>query len=213
MKTPKRAKGLKERGLIFVISAPSGAGKTTLLRKVMKQLPDLQFSVSYTTRPRRSNEQPGKDYHFVSPSVFDRMLRRGEFLEWTEVSGSCYGTAKPEIQRLISGGKDLILDIDSRGARKIMREMNPVVLIYILPPSIKTLTQRLVARNLDPPQIVKLRLANIRKEMKEAWWYHYLIINNHIEEAADKLKSIFIAERCRRDKPALLKKKKIVPEG
>ena len=212
MVTPRRVKRRKGRGLIFVISAPSGAGKTTLLREVMKQVPDLQFSVSHTTRPRRANEQAGKDYHFITSTVFDRMLRRGGFLEWTEVSGNRYGTAKSDLERLIAKGKDLILDVDSRGARRIMEEMDPVVLIYILPPSINILTRRLSERNLDPPQMIRLRLANIKKEMKEAWWYHYLIINDKIEEAVEKLKAVITAERCRRDKPALLEKNKIVRE-
>jgi guanylate kinase len=209
MVTPGGVKRQKERGLIFVISAPSGAGKTTLLREVMKQVPDLQYSVSHTTRPRRANEQAGKDYYFIDPSLFQEMLTRGEFLEWTEVSGHRYGTARAEIEKLIARGKDILLDVDSRGARRVLKEMNPVVLIYILPPSVRILTRRLVQRNLDPPRIIRLRLANIRKEMKEARWYHYIIVNEKIEEAVERLKAVLIAERCRRDKAAILKKKKI----
>ncbi len=199
--------------MIFVISAPSGAGKTTLLREVLKQLPGLQFSISHTTRPPRANEQPGKDYYFITSSEFDNMLNRGQFLESTEVSGNRYGTAKTEIKRLIARGEDLVLDVDSRGARKVLKEMKSVVLIYILPPSIKILTRRLVRRGLDPPQVVKLRLANMRKDMKEARWYHYLIINDSVEEAVEKLKAIVVAEQTRRDKPAILKKMRIVQEG
>jgi len=210
--TPKGVKRRKERGLIFVISAPSGAGKTTLLREVMKQLPDLQFSVSHTTRPPRANEKAGKDYYFITPSVFDRMLTRGEFLEWTEVSGNRYGTAQAEIERLIARGKDILLDVDSRGAKRVLKEMNPVVLIYILPPSARTLKRRLFERNLDAPRIIRLRLANIKREMKEALWYHYIIVNEKVEEAVEQLKAIIIAERCRRDKPAILNKKKINEE-
>jgi guanylate kinase len=209
MTTAGRAKGQKERGLIFVISAPSGAGKTTLLREVMKQLPELQFSVSHTTRPPRANEKPGKDYYFINASVFRRMLTRGEFLEVTEVSGNHYGTARAEIEGRIARGKDILLDVDSRGAKRVLKEMKSVVLIYILPPSVRALKTRLFERNLDTPRIIRLRLANNRKEMKEARWYHYIIVNEKVEEAVERLKAIIIAERCRRDKPAILKKKKI----
>jgi len=212
MKEPEKPNRRQGSGIIFVISAPSGAGKTTLLREVVKQLPDLRFSISHTTRPPRANEERGKDYYFISPSEFEKMRSRGEFLEWTEVSGNRYGTAKTEISRRIAAGKDLLLDVDSRGAGKVLRELETVVLIYILPPSLRVLTRRLTGRGLDSPEVVRLRLANARKEMGESRWYHYLIVYDRVDEAVERLKAVIMAERCRRDKPAILRKMRILRE-
>ena len=200
----------KERrgGLIFVISAPSGTGKTTLVRGVMKQIPDLRFSVSYTTRSPRANEREGEDYYFVSPSLFQKMVEKGEFLEWAEVLGNRYGTALESVNSLASKGIDIILDIDTQGAKKVTEKMDQAVLIYILPPSLKVLQERLVKRGLDSPEIIRLRLANARRDIEEAHWYHYLIVNERIEDAIEKLKAIIIAERCRKVKSSILEEKK-----
>jgi len=196
------------KGLFFVISAPSGTGKTTLVRKVMEELPDLHFSVSYTTRPPRTNEREGEDYYFVSLSVFQKMVERGEFLEWAEVLGNRYGTALTSVNDLASEGKDLILDIDTQGAKKVKEKVDRTVLIYILPPSLEALHERLVKRGLDSPEMIQLRLASARRDMEEAHWYHYLIVNDRIEDAIEKLKAIIIAERCRRIKDSILDEKK-----
>jgi len=196
----------KGRGLVFVISAPSGTGKTTLVRRVMGQLPNLRFSVSYTTRPPRANEREGEDYHFVSPSVFQKMVERGEFLEWAEVLGNCYGTARVNVKALESEGIDLILDIDTQGAKKVMEKVDQPVLIYILPPSLEVLGDRLVKRGLDSPEMIHFRLANARGDMEEAHWYHYLIVNERIEDAVEKLRAIIITERCRKGNDLILKK-------
>ncbi len=201
---PKR----KERGLVFVISAPSGTGKTTLVRGVMKQIPALRFSVSYTTRSPRANEREGEDYYFVSLSLFQKMVEKGEFLEWAEVLGNRYGTALESVNRLASKGIDIILDIDTQGAKKVMEKVDQAVLIYILPPSLNVLQERLVKRGLDSPEIIRLRLANARRDIEEAHWYHYLIVNERIEDAIEKLKAIIIAERCRRGKSSILEEKK-----
>ena len=202
----------KRGGLVFVISAPSGAGKTTLVRRVMEQLPNLQFSVSYTTRPRRSNEQEGEDYHFVSPAIFQGMVERGEFLEWAEVLGNQYGTVRVDAKNLESKGIDLILDIDTQGAKKVKERIEQEVLIYVLPPSIKVLRERLITRGLDSPEMIEFRLANARKDIEEAHWYHYIIVNEKIEDAVEKLKAIIIAERCRRSKNFILEEKKRIWE-
>jgi guanylate kinase len=195
------------KGLIFIISAPSGAGKTTLVRGVMEQLPDLRFSVSYTTRSPRANEREGEDYYFVSPSVFQKMVERGEFLEWAEVLGNRYGTALASVSQLVSKGMDLILDIDTQGAKMVMEKVDQTILIYILPPSLEALRERLVKRGLDSPEIIQLRLASARKDMEEAHWYHYLIVNEKIDDAIEKLKAIIIAERCRKVKDSILGEK------
>jgi guanylate kinase len=202
----------KGEGLVFVISAPSGAGKTTLLRRVMEQLPNLKFSVSYTTRPPRSNEHEGEDYHFVSPAIFGEMVERGEFLEWAEVLGNRYGTARVDVKNLESNGFDLILDIDTQGAKRVKEIVGQAVLIYVLPPSMKVLRERLMTRGLDSSEMIEFRLANARRDIEEAHGYHYIIVNEGIDDAVEKLKAIIIAERCRRDKSFILEEKKRVWE-
>ena len=203
----------RKGGLVFVISAPSGTGKTTLVRRVMEQITGLRFSVSYTTRSPRANEREGEDYYFVSPSLFQKMIEKGEFLEWAEVLGNRYGTAASGINRLASKGIDLILDIDTQGAKKVMEKVNQAVLIYILPPSLEMLRERLVKRGLDSPEMIEYRLASARGDIEEAHWYQYVIVNERIEEAIEKLKAIIIAERCRKFKASILEEKKREWEG
>ena len=199
--------GEEGEGLIFIISAPSGAGKTTLLRRVMEELPDLRFSVSYTTRSPRANEREGEDYHFISPSIFQKMVERNEFLEWAEVLGNRYGTARENLSLLESEGVDLILDIDTQGAKRVVEQIEPAILIYVLPPSLESLQERLTKRGFDSPERIRFRLANAKRDMEEARWYHYVILNDRIEETEEKLKAIIMAERCRKNKNALLEEK------
>ena len=194
-------------GLVFILSAPSGAGKTTLIKRVMEQLGGLQFSISYTTRSPRTNEEEGKDYHFVPPSTFQQMVERGAFLEWAEVLGNYYGTAMPDLQGLASEGIDLILDIDIQGAQKVLQQFGQAVSIFILPPSPEVLKERLLRRGLDASYVIERRLANSRKEIGEAHRYHYVILNETLEEAVETLKSIIIAERCRKDKRSIFDRK------
>jgi guanylate kinase len=192
------------KGLAFVISAPSGTGKTTLVKEVIQQLPGLQFSVSFTTRLPRPNEREGEDYHFVSHAVFQRMVEKNKFLEWAEVLGNRYGTPRPDLKKLESEGIDLILDVDTQGAKKAMKEIDQPILIYILPPSLKVLRERLLNRGVDSLEMVKFRLSNARKDIEEAYWYHYVIVNDRVGDAVEKLKSIIISERCRRNKNLII---------
>jgi guanylate kinase len=198
----------KGGGLVFIISAPSGAGKTTLVREVIRQLPGLQFSVSFTTRLPRPKEKDGEDYHFVSHSVFQRMVEKNEFIEWAEVLGNRYGTPRPDLKKLESEGMDLILDIDTQGAKKVKNEIGQPVLIYLLPPSLKALRERLINRGVDTPEMVRFRLSSARKDMEKAECYHYIIVNDSVEEAVERFKSIIIAERCRRSKQLILEENK-----
>ena len=198
----------KGKGLIFIISAPSGTGKTTLVKRVMEDVPGLRFSVSYTTRSSRAGEQEGEDYHFVSPAVFQGMVKRGEFLEWAEVLGSRYGTPRVDRIALAAEGIDLILDIDTQGAKKVREKVDSSVLIYLLPPSLEDLEDRLVKRDLDSPERIKFRMANAKKDMKEARQYHYVIVNDRLEEAAEKLKAIIVSERGRKRKESILEERK-----
>jgi guanylate kinase len=200
-----REKGM---GLVLIISAPSGAGKTTLVKEVIPRLPGLQFSISFTTRLPRANEKEGEDYHFVSHSVFQKMVEKNEFLEWAEVLGNRYGTPRPDLKKLESEGIDLILDIDTQGAKKVMKEVDHPVLIYILPPSLKVLRERLINRGVDSLEMIKFRLSSARRDMEEADGYHYVIVNDRIGEAVEKLKSIIVAERCRKSKNLILEENK-----
>ena len=196
------------RGLVFIISAPSGTGKTTLVKEVIQQLPGLQFSVSFTTRLPRPNEREGEDYHFVSHAAFQRMVEKNEFLEWAEVLGNRYGTPRPDLKKLESEGIDLILDVDTQGAKKAMKEIEQPLLIYLLPPSLKVLRERLLNRGVDSLEMVKFRLSNARRDIEEAYWYHYVIVNDRIGDAIEKLKSIIISERCRRNKNLIIEENK-----
>jgi guanylate kinase len=198
----------KGGGLVFIISAPSGAGKTTVVREVIRRLPGLKFSVSFTTRLPRPNEKDGEDYHFVSHSVFQKMVEKNEFLEWAEVLGNRYGTPRPDFKKLESEGTDLILDIDTQGAKKAKNEISQPVLVYLLPPSLKVLRERLINRGVDSLEMVKFRLSSARKDMEEAEGYQYVIVNDSVDEAVDKLKSIIVAERCRRSKHLILEENK-----
>jgi len=200
-----REKGV---GLIFIISAPSGTGKTTVVKGLMEQVSGLRFSVSYTTRLPRPSEKDGEDYHFVSHSVFQKMVERKELLEWAEVLGNCYGTPRADLKKLGLEGIDLILDIDTQGAKKALKQIDQPVLIYLLPPSLKVLRERLMNRGADSLEMIKFRLSNARRDMEEAHWYHYVVINDKIEDAVEKLKSIIIAERCRRIKDLILEENK-----
>ncbi|HUL23575.1 MAG TPA: guanylate kinase [Thermodesulfobacteriota bacterium] len=197
---------MKERGigLVFIISAPSGTGKTTLVREVIHQLPGLQFSVSFTTRLPRPDEKDGMDYHFISHSAFQKMVERNEFLEWAEVLGNRYGTPRPDLKKMELEGLDLILDIDTQGAKKVTKEIAQPVMIYLLPPCLRVLRERLINRGMDSLDRVKFRLSQARKDMEEAYGYHYVIVNDTLEDALEKLKSIIIAERCQKGKNKIL---------
>ena len=189
-------------GLLFVISAPSGAGKTTLCREVMRRVPDLRLSVSYTTRQPRTGEVEGRDYWFVTESVFQRMIQEGAFVEWARVHGHLYGTAREDLQHLMAAGTDVLLDIDTQGARQIRQSVPGGVFIFVLPPSWDVLQKRLRGRNADQEEEIQRRLARAREEIAEYRQYDYVIINEDLEDAVRDLESILFAERCRRERYA-----------
>jgi len=191
---------MTNEGLLYIVSAPSGTGKTTLLKRVMDYFPDIRFSISYTTRPPRPDERDGRDYHFISPQHFQQMVEKGAFAEWAEVLGNRYGTALNSIRESRSQGVDLILDIDSQGARQMKERFDEGIFIFILPPSLKILEQRLKARGVDEQEVIQFRVTKARDEMEQARWYNYIIVNDRVEEAVEQLKSIIIAERCRRER-------------
>ena len=178
-----------------------------MVKRVMQEVQGLRFSVSCTTRLPRSNEHDGEDYHFVSPFMFQKMIEDGQFLEWAEVLGNRYGTPLVDVRKLKEEGVDLILDIDTQGAKRVKEKVGSAVFIYILPPSMKHLEDRLVSRGLDSPHMIQVRLASAGKEIGEAHWYDYVIVNEKIEESILKLKAIIVAERCREEKKAMFGEK------
>jgi guanylate kinase len=191
-------------GILFVVSAPSGAGKTTLVRKVIEQLPGVNLSVSCTTRAPRPEEQEGIDYFFITRDEFNTMEREGKFIEWAHVHGDLYGTPRANMVKL-QHGEDLVLEIDTQGARKIQEELHDGVLIFIRPPSLEVLQERLQTRGGDSEEAMQARLHNAQKELDQMGWYDYIVVNDDIEEATRQLASIIIAERC--------KTARVLPEG
>ncbi|HUL00924.1 MAG TPA: guanylate kinase [Nitrospirota bacterium] len=188
---------MTQQGILFIISAPSGAGKTTLCKEVVDILPNLRHSVSYTTRPFRLGEVPGRDYFFVSQAEFEEMIAAGEFAEWAEVHGNYYGTAIKSLVECRALGIDVIMDIDCQGARQIKERYREGVFIFILPPSFHELRRRLDLRNSDSTEVKERRIRAAAEEIKEARWYDYVIVNDVYSKAVEELKSVLIAEQCR----------------
>lgn len=186
-----------KKGNLFVVSAPSGAGKTTLCQRLRELLPDIRFSVSYTTRPPRKGEINDVHYSFVDEEEFRTMISEGEFVEWAEVHGNFYGTSRKRIEDIINSGFDVLLDIDVQGARKIKDKFPQSILIFVLPPSMKALKDRLSKRMTESEDIMKRRLQNAIDEIKEFINYDYVIINDILDEAVKDMSCIIKAERLR----------------
>jgi guanylate kinase len=189
-------------GLYIVVSAPSGTGKTSILREFLKMYPNLLFSVSYTTRPRRPGEKDGKDYYFISEEAFKDKLDRGEFAEWEENYGYLYGTSSKTMKEFLQKRFDLVLDLDWRGAKTLKKNYPGGVFVFILPPSTSELEKRLRGRGVESKQDIDKRLAKALDGIKETIWYDYLIFNDNLETAVDTLRSIYVAEKSRRERLA-----------
>ena len=187
----------KRRGIIFILSAPSGAGKTTLYSRLKKIYPEIKLSVSCTTRARRSGELNGRDYRFLTERQFKALRTTGQFAEWAKVHDYFYGTPKRPLDRNIRAGRDVLLDIDVQGARKIKQAYPQAVSIFLLPPSLTELKRRLAARGTDQNEMIRRRLANARGEISEIMLYDYYVVNREVSEAARLLSSIVEAERAR----------------
>lgn len=185
------------RGGLIVISAPSGAGKSTLLSRLLKAVENLAYSVSHTTRAPRPGEQHGKDYFFVSVEDFYRMRERGEFLESAHVHGNFYGTSKRYIEEELSRGRDILLDIDVQGASMVNQIMPQAALVFIMPPGYETLSNRLRSRGLDKAEDIEKRLRNATAEVIRFREFHYVIINDDLDQATTALVSIVQSERIR----------------
>src|SRR5438132_3712771 len=187
----------KGRGLLFIVSAPSGAGKTTLVERLVEQTPHLKMSRSYTSRPAREGETDGVDYNFVTRERFEAMVAVGEFLEWADVFGNLYGTSVADTERVLESGCDLVLVIDVQGARKVRRRGIETSAVFVMPPSLDVLEQRLRGRSKDSDQAIAQRLQIARQEVAAFVEYDFLVINDELTTAVDRLRSIVLGERAR----------------
>lgn len=185
------------RRILIVVSAPSGAGKTSLCEEVVRRIPDLAHSISYTTRAPRSHEVAGRDYHFVDEATFQRMVKAEDFAEWASIHGHFYGTPRDLLDAQLAAGRDVILDIDTQGAAQLRQVYSEGVFVFVLPPSWEQLEERLRTRQSDSPEEIERRLRKAREEMKYFNEYEYVIINDVFERAVGDLCAIIVAERSR----------------
>jgi guanylate kinase len=185
----------KSRGSLFIVSAPSGAGKTTLCRQLVKTLPNLGFSVSFTTRRPRPGEVNNRDYTFISREEFRSKADQGEFIEWAEVHGELYGTSKKRVEELLAEGNDVILDIDTQGAMQIKRKHEDDIYIFVLPPSLRILRKRLETRMTDSEQEIDRRFKRATDEIKTYREYDYVIMNDNLDDAVREFEAIIISQR------------------
>lgn len=188
-----------KRGMLLVVSSPSGAGKTTLCRRLVRDFPELRFSVSYTTRAQRTGEVAGVDYHYVSDAVFDQMVAEGAFAEWAHVHGKRYGTAVPAVRAGLEQGAHVLFDVDYQGAERLLQQFPAdALLVFILPPSIAVLSQRLRGRGTDTPEVVAARLRKAREELLHYPSYHYLVVNDELDRAYAELAAVYLVTRAAR---------------
>jgi guanylate kinase len=187
----------KHKGILFVVSGPSGAGKTTLYKKAISVLPNLRHSVSFTTRPPRPGEVNDRDYTFINKDEFMAMVHKGEFAEWAEIHGALYGTSKKRLKEIVDSGVDAILDIDVQGVIQIKEEFPGGVYIFILPPSLEVLRERLEKRMVNAREEIEKRLEVAVEEMKRYRKYDYVIVNSALGDAFAELESIITANRAR----------------
>ena len=182
-------------GHLFIVSAPSGAGKTTLVRLLLEKDPGIRVSISSTTRPPRTGENDGREYHFVDVQYFLEMVSRGDFLEWAEVHGNYYGTSRRWIEAEMTAGRDVLLEIDWQGAQQVRKAFPSAIGIFILPPSLEELKSRLSGRGTDSAETIARRIAAARDEMRHVDEFDYVIINDDLQQALDNLRSIVSASR------------------
>lgn len=186
---------MDKKGHLFIISGPSGAGKSTVIKAILEKQRDLRYSISCTTRPPRGNEQDGVDYYFITKAAFEKKIDAGQLAEWAEVHGHLYGTSATYIDETIAHGQDVLLDIDVEGARKLFVKYPEAISIFIAPPTMRKLEERLAERDTDPPEAVELRLKNAEAEMAQASRYDYILENDDLAETVSRLEAI-IRKAC-----------------
>ena len=187
----------KRQGLLLVVSAPSGAGKTTLCREMANRVADLQYSISYTTRAPRAGEVNGKDYFFIAEGEFMQRIQRNEFAEWARVHHNLYGTHEGFLRRTMDGGTDVLLDVDVQGAQQLKKRFPEGIFIFVLPPSMDVLMERLRDRRSDTAEEIERRFQVARKEIQNFKDYDYIIVNDEIKKAVRDLESVILTERLR----------------
>jgi len=191
----------KKAGTLIVLSGPSGAGKGTICSNLLKSDDSLNLSISMTTRSPRGSEVDGVDYYFVSKEEFEKRISNDEFLEYAQVHGdNYYGTPKDKVEDVLKKGEDIILEIDIQGALKVKEKMPEGIFIFVMPPSMRELRDRLVKRNTETKEKIVERFRNAYKEINEVTKYNYIVINDEVELAVDKVKAIILAEKCRVDR-------------
>jgi guanylate kinase len=188
------------KGLFIIVSAPSGTGKSSICQRLLQACPEIKFSVSYTSRPPRPNEVNGKDYYFISREEFQARIDQGEFVEWIENYGNLYGSSRKTMEAFLHDGKDLLLDIEPRGARKIKQTFKGGVYVFVLPPSRSELLNRLEGRGCETDEVIQNRFDQSESELKEISWYDYVIFNKDLETAVNQLISIYVAQKCKRSR-------------
>jgi guanylate kinase len=189
------------RGLMLVLSSPSGAGKTTLSRKLLESDNAIDLSISVTTRPPRPGEVDGRDYHFIDRARFDAMIKRGELLEWAQVFGNGYGTPRAPVEKALAAGRDVLFDIDWQGTQQLSgKAPGDLVSVFVLPPSVPDLEQRLRTRAQDAPDVIRSRMAKAADEMSHWAEYDYVVINRRVTDAFDDVRAILGAERLKRER-------------
>ena len=186
------------KGVLFVVTGPSGTGKTTLVKHALSKLSHVSFSISATTRPARSNEVDGKDYHFYDTSTFKSLVENREFLEWAQVYDNFYGTPKAPIISALKSGESIILDVDPQGAAQVRSCMPECVSIFILPPSISTLETRLRSRNTDSEEVIAARMLQIRDQLQHCQNFDYLLVNDDLQSAQDHFLALIVTALLRR---------------
>ncbi len=186
-----------ERGKLIVVSGPSGAGKSTVIARLMREDPDVVFSVSATTRPPREGEIDGKSYFFVTREKFQSMVENGELLEHAEYVGNCYGTPKAPVLASLKAGKSVLFDIEVQGAAQIKAQCPEAILIFVVPSDFSQIEKRLRARGTDSEEKIQGRLMQARRECERATNYDYVVLNDDPDRAADEMRSIITAEKCK----------------
>ncbi len=197
----RQPNAIARRGLMLVLSSPSGAGKTTLSRKLLASDPDVQLSVSVTTRKQRPGEIDGRDYHFLDPALFDAVVENGDLLEWAHVFGHRYGTPRAPVEAALARGRDVLFDIDWQGTQQLREKADrDLVSVFVLPPSIPDLERRLRTRAQDSDEVIHTRMAKAADEMSHWAEYDYVVINTDIDHAFAEVRSILAAERLKRER-------------
>lgn len=187
-------------GQVLVVCAPSGTGKSTLIAMLREEFPDFGFSVSYTTRAPRGEEQDGREYNFITREQFVAMRSRGAFCEWAEVHGNFYGTATKPVEEMLDAGRDVLFDIDVQGAKQLKKTFYKGTYVFLLPPSREELVQRLEGRGTDSAESIAKRLSNAAGELSQAKWFDSWVVNDDLDQAYQELRAVYLAGKC---KPSL----------